>query len=226
MPSRSRIVFYGMMITMLMLVSLISTVHVSYAKKTRLFKDSFEGYATGSFPSTWENWSPSGSLVLEVTSSVSYKGMKSFHLKGDFAHAGRTFTEVAITPSTMVFFKVVVRISSIGGHWDKMAAIVGFGDRYWNWITEVRFRDDGWICSRTSECFTTWSANVWYLVEVAFDMWDADYQIKINGVSYGWFDAFPASYVRQFALGTGACPIAVCPFADVYFDKVKVSYTD
>jgi PKD repeat protein len=179
--------FIAILFIGLLLTNFTSILPVQ-AQETDIFKDNFEAYATGTFPSAggWILvWNGKGNQYQIVTDARYHSPTKSFQLWGTYgwsAHAERRFS----TNAKVIGFEAYVMVESY--HSQEISATVGFWNRekatWGKYYATVEFTSDRYIraSSFTGEArnLQPYTPGTWYKIKLVLDRSTNTFSVWIN----------------------------------------------
>jgi hypothetical protein len=202
--------------------SMISPV-LSQAQETDIFRDNFESYGVGTFPSAggWEIvWDGMGAKYQVISTSYSYSPTKSFQLWGRYywtAVVQRKFS----TDAPVIGYELSILIEERGSeHGDYPAFFCREAAQWGAYYGTVFFdHSDGKIKAEDGRVLGTWSPKTWYRVKVILDRRTNKYSVWINGELRG--KDIPTSRSDTNKINAIAL-VAGWHEKKVYYDDVRV----
>ncbi|MCR6692027.1 MAG: PKD domain-containing protein [archaeon YNP-LCB-003-016] len=211
------ILFIGLLLT-----NFTSVLPVQ-AQETDIFRDNFEAYAVGTFPSAggWEIvWDGMGKSYQVISTSYSYSPTKSLQLWGTTGWSAvvqRKFT----TDSPIIGYELSILIDErSSGYQDHPAFFCKEAATWGAYYGAVLFdHSDGKIKAENGVVLGSWSPRTWYKIKVVLDRQSNKYSVWINGELKG--QNIPTSRsdtnrINAISLVSG------WPGKKVYYDDVRV----
>jgi len=169
----------------LLLMTIAFLPVLSQAQEIDIFRDNFESYAVGTFPSAggWEIvWDGMGAEYQVISTSYSYSPTKSFQLWGRnywTAVVQRKFS----TDAPVIGYELSILIEERGSrHGDHPAFFCREAAEWGAYYGTVLFdHSDGKIKAEDGRVLGTWSPKTWYRVKVILDRRTNTYSVWING---------------------------------------------
>jgi hypothetical protein len=206
-----------------LLLASLALIAPTQAQETDIFRDNFEPYAVGAFPSAggWEIvWDGMGAEHQVVSTSYSYSPTKSLQLWGrDYwtAVVQRKFS----TDAPIIGYELSILIEGRGSeHGDHPAFFCREAATWGAYYGTVFFdHSDGRIKAEDGRILGTWSPKTWYRVKVILDRQTNRYSVWINGELRG--KDIPTSRSDTNKINAIAL-VAGWHEKKVYYDDVRV----